>query len=932
MGATARTIVGREIELASLASFVDEVAAGPSGLLLEGPPGVGKTTLWEAGRERARDAGHRVLSARPAEVETAFSYAALGDLLLEHVEETLDLLPGPQRRALEVALLMKEADAEPPDQRAVALAVLRALVELSIPGPLLVAVDDVQWLDRSSARVLGFAIRRLGEARVGLLASLRLEAGVEDPLDLQRLAAETRIRTVTVEPLPPAELGRVIGERLGRALPHPLLLRVHEATNGNPLFAIEVARALGDAQPLPGEPLPVPQDPRGAVHARVAGLSAHARDTLLLASAKARPTVAELRAASHQSPDVARDVAEAERAGIVTVERDRVRFTHPLLASATYWSVSDERRREAHARLAEASAELEERARHLALAAQGTDAGAASIVEQAAERARGRGAPSAAAELYELARDLTPPEDREAISRRGRHAGMNHYGAGDVDRARRALEELIASLPRGPDRAHALVSLAGVSWDDINRIRGLLPDALTEAQEDPSLVGRIHTIAGWAEVLGGDLARAMEHTGVAIPLLDEPVRLRAALALRGYTKGLMGRDATESMERALAIEAPPDPEEGGIAGFVLGRQALWAGRVDEARELLLQVDRAIIEQGLELHRKDTLPFLAETESVAGDWGLAARYAEEACDVIFDAGYVESSDQVLAARARVASLQGRVADAERDALEGLSVSQAQGSRFAEVQNRSVLGFLELSRGRHTDAVRYLGPVPAILDGMGVREPGAFPCLPDLIEALIAIGDLQRAEALVRQLEVQGRALDRALALATAARCRGLLSAARADLPRALVALDGALEHHDRLAMPMELARSLLVRGEILRRMKRKRPARADLDRALGMFEELGAPLWTERARASLARIGGRPASPMALSATEQQVAELVARGLTNKEVADATFVSVKTVEANLRRIYQKLGVRSRTELAHRAGGGDLPAERDPSGQT
>jgi DNA-binding CsgD family transcriptional regulator len=509
---------------------------------------------------------------------------------------------------------------------------------------------------------------------------------------------------------------------------------------------------------------------------------------------------------------------------------------------------------------------------------------------------------------------------------------MNHYGAGDVGRGKQALDELIASLPRGPDRAHALVALAGASWNDITRIRSLLPDALAEARDDPRLVGRIHTILAWAEALGGDLARALEHTVVAIPLLDEPVRLRAALAVRGYIEGLMGRDATDSMERALSIEAPPDPEEGGIAGFVLGRQALWAGRVDEARELLSDVDRAIVEQGLELHRYDTLPSLAETESVAGNWDRAARYADEACDLIFDAGYVESRDQMLAVRARVAALQGRIEDAERDALEGLSVSQAQGSRFAELQNRSVLGFLQLSRGRHDDAVSYLDPVPGILDAMGVREPGAFPCLPDLVEALVATGDLERAEALAGQLEAQGRALDRPLALATAARCRGLLGAARGDLPRALDALDGALEHNGRVAMPLELARSLLVRGEILRRMKRKRPARADLDRALGIFEELGAPLWAERARTDLARIGGRPASPLELTATERRVAELAVRGLTNREVADEAFLSVKTVEANLRRVYQKLGVRSRTELAHRFGGGDPPWKRVPSGQT
>jgi DNA-binding CsgD family transcriptional regulator len=926
METTTKAIVGRERELRSVASFVADVAAGPCGVILEGPPGVGKTTLWEAGRALARDAGHRVLSSRPAEVETAFAYAALGDLLLEHIDEALDVLPPPQRRALEIALLRREAVGEPPDQRAVALAVLRALIELSARSPVVVAVDDVQWLDPSSARALAFAIRRLGDARVGLLGSLRLERGVADPLDVRRIAGEAGISFLTVGPLAPAELGRIINDQLGRRLPHPLLIRVNETTNGNPLFAIEIARGLTDARSSPGEPLPLPQDPRVALRDRVARLTPRARDTLLLASAIARPTVAALRAVGHTPEDVDLDIAEAEREGIVTVEREGFRFTHPLMASATYWSASEERRRNVHRRLAEWSVDVEERARHLALSTRGPDPDAAAILEEAAGRARRRGAPSDAAELYELAVNLTTPENGEAISRRGRLAGMNHYGAGDVGRARKVLEELVRSLPPGPGRARALVCLAEVSWNDITQIRGLLLEALAEAQQDPALVGYIHMDLAWAEVLGGDLTRAIEHANVAIPLLIEPVPLRVALAARGYAERLMGLDARDTMERVMSIGAPPDPGEGGIGGVVIGRQVLWAGRVDDARELLLATDRQIGDRGLELHRLDTLLSLAETESVAGNWAVAARYAEEACDIVFDAGYVQSRDQVLSARARVASLQGRAEDAERDALAGLTLSHAQGCRFAELQNRSVLGFLELSRGRHADAVGYLDSVPAVLDTMGVREPGAFPCLPDLIEALLATGDLERAERLTRLLEEQGRALDRALALATAARCRGLLAAALGDLPGAIDALDEALEHHGRLAMPLELARTLLVRGETLRRMKKKQAARADLERALEIFEELGTPLWADRVRIGLARIGGRPVRPLELTATERQVAELVAQGLTNREVADEVFLSVKTVEANLRRIYRKLGVRSRTELAHRAGGGELLEEQ------
>jgi DNA-binding CsgD family transcriptional regulator/exonuclease VII small subunit len=211
---------------------------------------------------------------------------------------------------------------------------------------------------------------------------------------------------------------------------------------------------------------------------------------------------------------------------------------------------------------------------------------------------------------------------------------------------------------------------------------------------------------------------------------------------------------------------------------------------------------------------------------------------------------------------------------------------------------------------------LEPVLAFLDELGSPEPGIIPCLPDAIEALVSLRRLEEAEALLERLERQGRALDRPWAIATAARGRGLLTAARGDLPRARSALEQALVEHRRLPQPFELARTLLVKGEVERRAKQKRAARLTLGQALGLFQTLGVPLWAQRARDDLARVGGATPPSSELTPTEQRIAELVGEGKKNREVAEALFISVKTVEANLSRIFHKLGVRSRTELTRR----------------
>jgi DNA-binding NarL/FixJ family response regulator len=230
--------------------------------------------------------------------------------------------------------------------------------------------------------------------------------------------------------------------------------------------------------------------------------------------------------------------------------------------------------------------------------------------------------------------------------------------------------------------------------------------------------------------------------------------------------------------------------------------------------------------------------------------------------------------------------------------------------------SALGFLELSLGNAAEADRHLNPLVARMEAAGVREPGAARFVPDAIEALIALGRLDEAETLLIRLERRARTLDRASALAASARCRALLAAARGDLASALSTLEAALAEHDRAAMPFERARTLLVLGEVRRRAKYKRAARETLEAALAVFEELGAELWAAKARSDLGRIGGRAPATDALTPTERRVAELVAEGRPTKVVAGELFVSVKTVEGHLSRIYAKLGVRSRAELAAR----------------
>jgi DNA-binding CsgD family transcriptional regulator len=424
-----------------------------------------------------------------------------------------------------------------------------------------------------------------------------------------------------------------------------------------------------------------------------------------------------------------------------------------------------------------------------------------------------------------------------------------------------------------------------------------------------------------------------------VRLIADPAVRAESLSTFGMVEFLLGRPAQDLMAEAVQLEDVAIQEAPGSQATVFtasrtchGLQLLWAGELDAAREVLHQELTEYERLGRYVVRGELLTYLAEVECRAGNWDVAAKHAQEAYDIDVEAGWLLGLGHLLFPRALVAAHTGDMDAARSDAEEGLRQSLRNEDMLDASCNRAVLGFLELSLSNPTAAIERLKPVLAFLDELGSPEPGIIPCVPDAIEALVSLGRLDEAEALLGRLERQGRTLDRPWAIATAARGRGLLTAARGDLTGASSALEQALVEHRRVPQPFELARTLLVKGEVERRAKQKRAARSTLEQALGLFQSLGAPLWGQRARDDLARVGGAVLPSNQLTPTEQRIAQLVGEGKKNREVADVLFISVKTVEANLSRIFHKLGVRSRTELTRRIATTDGQQTTSPEAGT
>jgi DNA-binding CsgD family transcriptional regulator len=912
-----RRVVGREAELSAVARFIDSTHEGFAVLALEGEPGIGKTTVWQEAIREAELRGHTAISCCAASSETRLSFAGLGDLLSSVSSRVLAALPGPQRRALEVALLRSDAQGSPPDQRTISVAFLSLVRALATGALVLVAVDDAQWLDSATAAVLAFTARRLDREPIRMLASIRL---ADLPTVTFDHAAGERRQIIRVGPLSVAALHELIKERLGRSFARPTLLKIARASGGNPFFALEIARALIAAgEPRPGDPLPIPDDLRKLVRSRLRVLPAGCQEALLAASALSAPTSGLV--------DVAA-LAPAEAADVVRVTSDhRIEFTHPLFASAVYASTPAETRRDLHRRLAELVEDVEERGRHLALAAAEPDEAVAAALEAAAAEARGRGAWEAAAELLERARSLTPTSQSDEARRRGVEAAAHYAAAGDRRRARELLQALLVEdLPR-PLRARALFLLGDISYNDLSLIEaGHQFDEALRNTDDAGFAATVECGLAYVDANLADWTAGVVHAHRSLELAEaagETGTIAQALGYCAMFDFLAGRGVDwEVAERAVAVEDRTRfvPLQ-WRPHFIHALLVLYVGRLSEARELLLAARTAALERGEESDLGFLGLWLSWLETLAGNFDAALAHADDAVLLSSLTGSPLMQAWSLMQRAFVSAHRGDVAGTRQCCAEALALGDFDNVILLHWPAASI-GLLELSLGNAEAAWAACADVVEGVEATGILEPVPLFFLPTALEAMIEVGEAARAAAVLDVFEQRARELDRAWALATGARCRGLLFSAQGDLARAEDALQQALHEHERLEMPFELARTLLCLGQTQRRRKQRKAARATLQQALDLFETLGAPLWAEKARVELERTHVREA-PQELSPTEEQIARLAASGLKTREVAARLFLSPKTVEANLARAYRKLGIHSRAEL------GAAMLEREPA---
>ncbi|MCW2628138.1 MAG: transcriptional regulator, luxR family [Mycobacterium sp.] len=906
-------LVSRPVEFRAISEFLQSAAERTSGFVIEGEAGIGKTTLWLAAHDEARARGFQVLSARVGETESVLAYAAVADLLGDIDPAILERLPDVQRGAVDRVLLRASSDGAATDQRVVAAAFASVVNRLAADSPVLIAIDDGQWLDRSSQDVVAFAARRF-KARVGLLFTERSDADGASAVTWLHLSRPDGIERVRVGPLSLGGLHALISARLDRSFPRPAMVRIAEISGGNPFYALELAHAI-DVGAASSEPV-LPGTLAELMRLRIGRLDPDARQLLLAAAADANPTVELVARVTGNTVECAVELLEeAKNKGIIVIDGDLVRFAHPLFARSVYTDASPAQRRAVHRSLAAAAILPELKARHMALSASRADPEVLNALDKAAGSARARGAPAAAAEMIDLAIGLGGDTPTRRI-----RAATNHLQAGNPESARTVLEPSVDQLPAGRLRTTAFNLLAAVQIHDNSFVRAaaLLRQALSDVDVNDALYVQTLLLLSFAQLNAGEFGESLRNAEQAVASSDElgVLALRSrVLALWVTVSFMCGRGLDEaSLYRALELEDPDD--DAPIAFRASANSALllaYTGSLDKALTQMQAVGRRCVERGAETDMMFVAVFSALIYIWRGEFHNAQLLADEATERAQQLGGDHMRVVAMTVQTAVAAYIGNEGEAREAGQAALDLAQQHGSpRLADWSTIS-LGFLEVSLGNYVDAMARLQPVVSRFDDVPGTEIITSAYIPDAVEAMVAAGHHADAEPLIAALERNGERLGRSWMLAIGARCRGIWLAAQGDVEAAARKAQDAMAEHDRLPMPFERARTQLLLGQLQRRQRQKESARATLREALQAFDAMGTPLWADRARAELARADVAPTHDLALTPSEQRVAELAASGMTNRNVAAALFISPKTVEANLARIYRKLGISSRAEL-------------------
>lgn len=889
-------LVGRLDARRSLEQFVRRVAVSSSSLVIVGEAGIGKTTCWAHGVDRCRALGHRTLLSRPSEDDQVGPLIGLRDLFAD-VDDTWCLDgAGLRNRIL-------DPETEPIER---SRGVLELLTTLSEESPVVVAIDDVQWFDAASGRALRHALRRLLGARVGLMSTTPKNADGQAtstvPFELVEHPERIELGAVTV-----VELRQILAPVVPR-ISRPDLLSIHRRSGGNPMLAIEMAR-----HPRTGPTGWRHDEFAEAINERFTPLPDATREAVSIAAVAGSIQAAELGAAVGVL-DVAHVVAPAVDAKLLTIDDTlTVRFTHSMIGAALLGRVSPLDRRRIHARLVDVICDPDQSAHHLANSVAEPNRDVAADLEAAATRLARRGAPELAAEMMAHSVRLAPDRDSAEAHRRELDEIAHWAAAGDAGRALRQVDELLTRLPAGPDRIQAISHRVFLDFADSEKF---LTAALEDVSDDDRLRGRILDLLGW--ILGTYRGRldegarmSQEALRLGVASADDELQMLSG-ANAAMTSLFGGRRRDDLMDEALAIERRRGgPRLGRWPSVFRARQSLWDGDLDGARTVFEKAAGQFARDGTEFQRPYRLHDLARLEIAAGRFTVARRHVDDGIAAALDASNPQARAWLMHPRGLVHAHCGELTEAEAaaDFLRDWGVRYDEPPRLAMAAD--IAGSAAGAAGDWELASDELRQGVDVLARIGYRHPCVVAVLPRAIEAAAALGDIDACRLLVEELDDQARDLRSPLANAFLWIARGDLLTIDGHAGAAVDLLDRGATALESRGYRFEAARARLRHGRACLRAGHRRRSRELLTAARDEFTVMGASPWVTAGDQLLARSGGRTGDE--LTPTERQIAELVATGLRNREIAGDLFVSTSTVEAHLTRIYRKLEIRGRTDL-------------------